>query len=224
MLDILLGLLVIGLAAYLWQKFPAFQWFFLALLCFFLLMTILLVVKSQNKTPDLDTNKNNNVPKVIINFREVVLGDKWADVNFKFTLEPEPASKIPGIGVYKVKKSSTEPVLDFVDVDEMSRTVKRIYHQCAGATDPRAEKIALNEVGCGDTGDSIGKRYGAYELTVLCSRGSIPMNQNEIRYYDLASYNVRYRLVKNIVVGMEVAYHNYFDKVDADSLMKCASR
>ena len=225
MLQIVLGLIAIGLAIFLWEKFPAFKWV-IAILIGAPIVIILLValsgeIHTYNKKHDEEEAKK---PKIMNEFQSVMLGEKFSDLNFRKTLLQMNSKS--GDLVYSVNNNEKELSADFVELDKETKSVQRIIHICDSAKYFYDTTAVLNNIGCGDSGEKIIERYGKNNIHYLCWHEPFVGDKGtqELRYFDIPSHNIRYELAKNKVVVLGVVKKEILEKTDPNSWIDCRNK
>lgn len=227
MLQIILALTAIGLTIFLWQSFPAFKWVITVIIG--VPLTILIIIFIWDKGQNLIKERNeieSKKPKIIIGFQDVMLDEKFSDLDFRKVLLKISDEPTIGISVFSVNKNKQELSTSFVDIDDTSKTVKRIFYICPDVKYSYDKPIHLNTIGCYSTGEDILSQYGKENVEILCFSEPTKKNEDtvEIRYYDIPTHNIRYILGKNSVGSIHVAKSEYLKKVDQNKWRKCSSK
>jgi hypothetical protein len=167
----------------------------LAILLFYL------ALYAYNKVEEYYQNR----PKIVESLKGIGLGEKYSDFMFRnagFILDVDRNKRNTDITYYENKeKSLTVAIVD--------GKVVRILYAC----NDKSEFISINGINCRSSGDDVFKKFDR-EILVQCLKDKSNSSHVSYRVYDAINYGVRYHVVSNEVIAIDVNNPNEFKKTD----------
>lgn len=165
------------------------------------LLLLYLAFYTYNKVEDYYQNR----PKIVESLKGIELGEKYSDFMFRnagFIMDVERNKKNIDVVYYDNKEKSLS--IAFAD-----NKVVRVLYQCMD----KNEYTSINGIDCRSSGDNVFKKYEK-EIRVQCLKDKSNSSHVYYRVYDAINYGVRYHVVSNEVVAIDVNNPNDFKKAD----------
>jgi hypothetical protein len=165
------------------------------------LLLIFFVIYVYNKVEEYYKNR----PQIVGRINGIELGERFQDFMFRnagFILDADRNKKTTEVVYYDNKEKSTT-------VGIVGNKVVRVLYGCM----EKYEYTSINGIDCHSSGDSVFNKFDK-EIRVQCLKDKSDSNYLNYRVYDSIKYGVRYHVVSNEVVALDIANSNEFKNTD----------